>query len=401
MRAKTIIICVALSGCASVVSTRHEATTDSRAGLLYYLPSQDIILTVTVAKPPPPPPASTPPAPWTQNAPAGGAAPGDGTTPPPTAGGGTGTAAPGAGGGGNTPATPTPPPFPGFTGSKPPYTVNVTTTPSYPDRSKAFWLSFGTNWLGNNALDIGVSTIGLLQTATSTTEPGISDALTGLARAVAINQSMAVQFDDESDDPCTQKEEGTYVYRIPFPTDPIRESFTVNECSFAIVAKQITMPVATLDTYMPERKSAHGVYYRQAIPYVVTLTGNEMVLAGVLTSPSQSGQYFLPVESTVFAKNSAEFGFKDGVPTKFKQEADGEIVGFLKLPADIIAAYFGAIGEMFTGFAKEPEGDAALIAAQTELEYARFRQEQCVAAIQAKDSAAIEATCSAPAAPAK
>jgi hypothetical protein len=376
------------------VSTRHEASSDSREGLLYYLPKQDIILTVTVAK---------------ENAAGGG-----GQEPKP---GRTSSAAGDGGAGGGQsendggeeesgdqdkkkPSTPAPQPTstnPSFSGTSGQYTVHVTTTPPYPDLSQPYWLSFGTNWLGKNSMDISISTTGLLQSSKSATEPGISDALIALARAAALPRALTSKSPEK--DRCAEGVAGTYVYRIAVLKQVAQGEAAQGQvaplyCGFSVKLEAIGEANNMPDEHFPD-KQEHGVYYRQAIPYIVTVDRNDMHAAGILSSPSQSGRYFLPVKSTLFAKNSAEFGFKDGMPTLYKQEADGEVVGFLKLPADIIGAYFGAVGELFTSLLNEPAGEAALIQAQTDLELVRFRQERCLAAIGENDPDAIAATCSA------
>lgn len=403
-----------MAGCSSVVTARHDHGTitqngkkvpkDMRTGLVYYMPRQDIIFTVTVAKEDEGSSnsggsggsnGSNSSGGTAEKSNSGGKPPGEGSETDTTPGKDDDTN--GASNDGEqqdddqTPSEPASS-MPSFGGTVGPLTVNVTTTPPYPDRSQAYWLQFGTNWLGKNTLNIGISPAGLLQSTKSTTEPGISDALTSLARVAAYSVALV---DDKDDDPCNKGTEGTYIYRIELPAES-----SGPHCGFSVSAKEIDFPDGRVPIARTPSRRASGIYYRQAIPYVVTVERNGYTMTGVLYSPSDSETYFLRARRTLFARNEAEFTFKDGMPTLYKQEADGELVALAKLPADVLGAYFGAIGEVFGQIAAKPTGEAELIQAQMNLEHARFRQEQCRTAIEANNTDVIAATCSAPAAPA-
>jgi hypothetical protein len=59
----------------------------------------------------------------------------------------------------------------------------------------------------------------------------------------------------------------------------------------------------------------------------------------VCSPPSESPTLFLPWHVIFFAGTKAELGFEDGVLDSFKQTTESEIVGVVKLPADIASAY--------------------------------------------------------------
>lgn len=132
-------------------------------------------------------------------------------------------------------------------------------------------------------------------------------------------------------------------------------------------------------------KAHSGVFYRQNEPYVMTATGQGFNEAAVVYSPSNAETLFLPVAKTFFANNEADFSFRDGVPTKYKQETEGEAVALLKLPAEVIAAYFKAVGGVFDSFKSNDQKEAAALNASVALELARQKYAACVDAIEQGD----------------
>src|SRR5439155_15354195 len=96
--------------------------------------------------------------------------------------------------------------------------------------------------------------------------------------------------------------------------------------------------------------SKAGVFYRQEEAFKVTAEGAGLKVTTIVLSPSLAPTRFLPIFGSLFASAEADFGFVDGMPTKYDQNADGESIALLKLPADVIAAYFGAVGKMFDNF---------------------------------------------------
>jgi len=66
-----------------------------------------------------------------------------------------------------------------------PERATIGTTAAYPDLSRQYVLQYGRNWLGKNSLDVSVTSTGLLSTAKSSTQSGVTDAFKGLASGVA------------------------------------------------------------------------------------------------------------------------------------------------------------------------------------------------------------------------
>ncbi len=389
-------VLASLSGCSSVSSVKHSERNEND-GLLYFMPRQDMILTVTIANPEEggaaesatrlrPASASSEVDDEKDKKPANeddkdkkGEKKSDEKPKP-------------------APAITKPTLVQSFTGKLGKKTVKAETTSPYPDRGQAYWLQFGANWLGKNTLDIGVSANGLLQSASSKTEPGISAALIGLAKGLAQQKIMGFDGGNDRADPCKADIPGTYTFHVSFEQalSDDRDSSS-GPCGLKVIALDMTElgEDVVLDAYQPPSKG-NGIYYRQTVPYAVIIANDDGEMVGLLSSPSLSGTYFLPVNATLFAQSSAEFTFQSGIPTKYKQESDGELVGLLKIPADVIAAYFGAIGETLGSLSSNAESESALIQAELDLELAKLRQEQCLAAIEAEDTAAITTSCIAP-----
>jgi hypothetical protein len=74
------------------------------------------------------------------------------------------------------------------------------------------------------------------------------------------------------------------------------------------------------------------------------------------------------------------------MPTSYKQSADSELVALAKLPAEIIGAYFGAIGEMFKVRNDTLTNEQAYIASLNALAAERLKRENCKEAVQESKS---------------
>jgi hypothetical protein len=140
----------------------------------------------------------------------------------------------------------------------------------------------------------------------------------------------------------------------------------------------------------PDDIEHSGVFYRQNEPYNITVTGNGVKVAKIVFSPSSSPTEFLPASRTFFSNNSAEFTFVDGVPTKYKQDTDGELAALFKLPGDVLSAYFSAIGSIFDSFKSNDTKQSDALSASLSLELQKQKVNACLAAIKANDTQKIK-----------
>lgn len=262
--------------------------------------------------------------------------------------------------------------------------VTIGTTPAYPDLSSRFVLNSGTNLLGKNQADIGIDTSGLLKSSKAVTTSGLSDALKNLAGSMGTFGTMGRQLGADKD-ACADGTH-TFIYRSMEMHDGEAKpcGLTVKMARLHAAASQL--PDHEKATGQPQS----GLFYRQAEPYLVTVDGSVFASAIVL-SPNLAPTRFLPISRTLFADNDSTIEFTDGMPTKYNETRDGELVAVFKLPATVIAAYFGAIGTVFDSFKINSGKESEQLAAEVNLQIAKQKYDACIAAIRAKDDALVAA----------
>ncbi|WP_139214265.1 hypothetical protein [Pseudomonas sp. NFACC02] len=256
--------------------------------------------------------------------------------------------------------------------------VALDSTSAYPDESKNYLLRFKGGITGKNVANVGVDTNGLLTSTKSTATSGVSEAfqnLAGLAGSVLAKPASTTLAEA-----CT---DGTHTFIVPATQEP----YSGTACGLNVsISKKQQRDVVSSRSLTANRS---GVYYRQAEPYLVSVSGGFNASALVF-SPSQSPTYFLPISRTLFANGEADFGFVDGMPTKYNQSTDGEVVGLLTIPAAVIGAYFGAVGKLFESFKSSDEKSSAQLLASTKLEMDKVKYSACADAIKSKDDVALE-----------
>lgn len=259
--------------------------------------------------------------------------------------------------------------------------VVLGSTASYPDLSKQYLLRHGGNVFGKNTLDVGVSESGLLTSTKSTTQSNVTDAFKNLA--TSFGQTKALGFEEKlgSGAACITDGDHTFVYK---------ESGSYTACGMKINIKKQGDDQRITSHSEKQGSELSGIFYRQSMPYLVSASGGGLNVASIVFSPSESKTHFLPVSRTFFSNNDADFGFVDGVPTKYKQETEGEAVALLKLPADILGAYFAAIGSVFDSFKSNDTKEAEALTESLKLELAKRKYDACITAIKANDDAKIK-----------
>ncbi|WP_431103077.1 hypothetical protein [Roseateles noduli] len=266
-------------------------------------------------------------------------------------------------------------------------TVTIGTTSAFADYKKSFILDFEKSLLARTELKVGVSTAGLLTSTKSVTTPGIGEALKSLASAKGAMRGLAFAPPKEPD--CAEGTT-THVYALP-----LKRAVGDNPCGLTVTITSLSEGLVKQDAPALKQADASGygasgVFYRQDLPYLVRVAGAGVDSSDIVLSPSESPVRFLPVARAMFAVNTSDFAFTDGVPTKFDQDTDGEIVAALKIPADVIGAYFAAIGKAFTDRKTVAENETAAVAAQLELELAKIKFKECIDAIKKGDDALVQ-----------
>ncbi len=174
------------------------------------------------------------------------------------------------------------------------------------------------------------------------------------------------------DGPDQSKGEGKQGAAAVAPPDaPPAPAPTTHPARLAPQAK----PVARLDALDPNSgennqslvyNDAAGIYYRVALPYLVRIRphvddDDHRAVTLVAYSPDLSPTLFLPVKRTVFSKNIVTLGLKDGIVNSFAEDETGELVALAQIPAQVLQAYFAAIGSTFSSLTTN-ENDASALA---------------------------------------
>ena len=259
--------------------------------------------------------------------------------------------------------------------------ASLGTTAAYPDLSQQYVLRYRENAFGKNSLSVGLSESGLLTSTKSTSISNVTDVFKNLAGTlgqVAGFRKGIVAFPENT---CTTDGNHTFVYRKPGDFTACGLAITIKPRSSSNDRIQAISGSTENNRNQPGTEDS-GIYYRQNIPYLMTVQGGGLDLAAIVFSPSASPTHFLPISRTFFSNNEADFGFVDGVPTKYAQETDGEALALLKLPADVIASYFSAIGSVFDSFKANDQKASAALIESLKLELAKQKYNACISAIK-------------------
>ena len=262
--------------------------------------------------------------------------------------------------------------------------VVLSSSPSFADLGYKYTLNFGTNWVGKNSLDVQVGENALLTTAKASVESGVSDALKALAADLAAAQMADVNEKKPVPGPaCAEDGKHTFAFA------EVGVHFVCGT-DLRIEIRKLT-PATQNDAVPPGQgregysdKEA-GIFYRSNEPYLMTATG-KLSRATIVFSPSHSETHFLPMSRALFAKSNAEFGLVDGVATSYKQDTEGEVVALLKLPADVLGAYFAAVGSLFDAFKGAKTSEASAMSEELKLKLEKAKVDACTDAIKKNDT---------------
>ncbi len=261
--------------------------------------------------------------------------------------------------------------------------VDIGTTSAYPDTSKRYVLNHGGNAFGKNTLDVGITSSGLLTATKSTTVSNVNDAFKRLATSFGTIDTFGVLSDGAATAAaCSKAGSHTFVFRA--------ENGSEDACGLTVSITNLGSVGANTEHTKSKGKEVSGIFYRQNEPYEVTVIGSGIVSSSIVFSPSDSNTYFLPVSKTFFASNEADFTLVDGTPTKYKQETGSELLSFFKLPADVIGAYFTAVGKVFDSFKANDSKEVAALSESLKLELAKKKYAACLIAIEAEESEKIK-----------
>jgi hypothetical protein len=263
-----------------------------------------------------------------------------------------------------------------------------------------FVLSYEPNLVGKNHLGMSVSAQGLLESSNQDTTSGVTTIAQNLAKAAGditaigakIAPLAAPAAAPGAAPPPPQNCQPNQVYTmLLFPEQP--EAKQVQQvCSFSVsIASLWNDPTPNPDRRSTTRlgnigTSQAGVFYRHDLPYIVSVRdANNTMSKWIAYSPDESGISFVPVTRTLFSDNNTQITLVDGVLKSVDETASGELVALSELPADILSAYFSAIGSMFTAFGSNSSAQTTEIANAQALAVAKIKQQACRSAIAANN----------------
>jgi hypothetical protein len=248
----------------------------------------------------------------------------------------------------------------------------------YPDLNKAYVLAYNRNLLSKNKIDIGVDVNGLLTSADTTLTSGVPDALKAIATAAGTIGAFGV----ESTPPACIVGDNSFLIPPPVDTGKYKLCGGVE-----IEVKRVLSKRSADQEGVKADEAKAGIYYRQNEPYQLkVITGVPGNSGAIKFSPTNSPIHLLPVAESFFANNTATFAFSSGIPTKYTIDSDGEITAALKIPADVINAYFAAIGAVFASFKTADTNQTEYLNAQLALQLTQKKYEECIEAIKAKNN---------------
>jgi hypothetical protein len=278
--------------------------------------------------------------------------------------------------------------------------VNNYATETYPDVATPYLLRYSKNYLADNNIGISVNSLGLLSIthselisrvndiaaniATDAANIAMSGGIAGPATsnktalglvqlasgsiapgysALAENSvTFAVDSSDCKDgtysvvidpNPATPKPDN--ICKITFDTDLIgsaildhKETTGKNE---NIIYYGFHKAVDALDIFHRNNttSSESGIFYRQDLPYKITVSSGSQQFIFTALSPNQSGTYFAPISRTFFADNSNEILLSNGILTGIKQNTSSELLAATQIPSTILGSYTDAVSKVFNG----------------------------------------------------
>jgi hypothetical protein len=272
-------------------------------------------------------------------------------------------------------------------------TVEVSPTAILADTGARYVAQYRRNQIGSNLLTVSANADGLLSgEARGSTTQNVAEFLGEIASNA--NITMNIQAPHTAAPSCAGP--GTYEWMFDVPLDDKSEIHQqMKDCGIIVVARSVGA-VALPQTWKSVGQTMRGAgyFYRQKRPVEVTVSSGEQCKVFYLSMvDSASPIEFLPIPKTVFATTTWKVTFENGSPTLYDINAGGDVLGLVKLPADVVSAYSKAV---LAGL-KEKKGVAG-----AEVEYLQqinalaAQQAQyalCRAAVQSGDNEKIKTAC--------
>jgi hypothetical protein len=284
-------------------------------------------------------------------------------------------------------------------------TPSVANAPAEPDFAHQFVLRYESNLFNGNHAIIKVGASGLLQGSDASATSGVDTIAKNLGTLAGTATAMSLA--PKAPAPACAK--GRAYATLMYP----EAGRTASLCGFSITlsAAPATLPAAKTQPSAAATPTTNtGVFYRQQIPYRVTVQGPAAAdppTEFLAFSPDESPILYYPVSKGFFGNTETNLTLTDGVLTQIDQKTDSELVGFTAVPADIVTSYFAAIGNIFGSRKTAIEDQTTLLGDRASREAAEAKLKFCQQTVasnplvgktpsdQATAEAAIKAACSA------
>lgn len=276
--------------------------------------------------------------------------------------------------------------------NKPPV-VALSVTEPYGDLSTTYVVEHNSHLLAKNKLTVNVNEAGLLSTSKATTTidlDGVAKAIGGLGGRTRASIVKSPIEKSAKLPECMAVGSHVFVIQVPGEDIPVcRPGPNADPITVSIRPLWATTPIKVETRTSPGTRDS-GLFYRMNRPYLMAAAGPEVNAASLVMSPSESQTYFLPVTRGLFTTNDADFTFAQGIPTKYEQETDGELLALFKLPAKVLEEYFNAVGAALGKSKENDDKRTAALTASLKLEIEKKRVEACLEAIRTKNDTAFK-----------
>ena len=266
-------------------------------------------------------------------------------------------------------------------------------TETMPDLSQQFLLRYRKNWVGKNHMAINVNRTGLLSVTHADTISRVNQIANNIAIDVAtasLGFGFAPSAPSTQDSPITPKidltpgtstamseysvtvnartscADGTYTLLVdPKSIDPISNKKIIDKtCGVNIEIERVARKQGRsyrLDSYhwddLYDRAKSFitnhnlnglpGLFYKQDLPYIVTISNSESKSQFIAFSPNESGTYFAPITKTFFTDNTSDISLVNGVINTLHETTDSELLALSKIPSEVLGSYTDSLGKTF------------------------------------------------------
>ncbi|WP_396594122.1 hypothetical protein [Brevundimonas sp. R86498] len=259
------------------------------------------------------------------------------------------------------------------------YSAKVELLPVQPDARARFVAELPHNYLRDDTSRLNVTPAGLLSSANvvSVDQTGqVLVELAGLSGSLA-GRTMGFSVKRERTEAPSACDVRPVMVRVFDPAHLPDEASVNDQLDAAgvpfriVVVRGAPVPPGGESGRLPaSRKPVSGIYYRSPTPVVLelrhlTTTGTPLD-AVVLMLPQAGPVSYLPMRASALVKTTNDVQFVDGSVAAWSSERPSEVLSLVRLPAQAIEAFAGALARVLTIRIETSDGRESLSAQQAE-----------------------------------